>query len=81
LEKLPVPKEFLVAPGSPRDPSQGKPSTVFRYDLVFELTSAIIEERDAVPGFHDGATAQAVADAVLVSFEQRRWVDIDADLG
>jgi hypothetical protein len=54
---------------------------VFRYDLVWELTSAIIEERDAVPGFHDGASAQAIADAVLDSFEQRRWIDIKADLG
>ncbi len=81
MEKLAVPKEFLVAPGSPRDPSQGSPSTVFRYDLVWELTSAIIEERDAVPGFHDGASAQAIADAVLESFEQRRWIDIQADLG
>ncbi|MFN9041339.1 MAG: gfo/Idh/MocA family oxidoreductase, partial [Planctomyces sp.] len=61
--------------------SQGKPSTVFRYDLVYELTSAIIEGRDAVPGFHDGALAQAVADSVLVSFDERRWVDIQANLG
>ncbi|MGV2334747.1 MAG UNVERIFIED_CONTAM: hypothetical protein LVR18_11740 [Planctomycetaceae bacterium] len=81
LEKLPVPTEFLKAPGSPRDPSQGKASTVFRYDLVYELTSAIIEERDAVPGFHDGALAQAVADAVLVSFADRRWVDVQSNLG
>ncbi|MFM7833679.1 MAG: Gfo/Idh/MocA family protein, partial [Planctomycetaceae bacterium] len=81
LEKLPVPEEFLKAPGSPRDPSLGKPSTVFRYDLVYELTSAIIEGRDAIPGFHDGALAQAVADSVLVSFDERRWVDIQADLG
>lgn len=81
LEKLPVPEEFLKAPGSPRDPAQGKPSTVFRYDLVYELTSAIIEGRDAVPGFHDGALAQAVADSVLVSFDERRWVDIQANLG
>lgn len=80
MEEQPVPDEFLVIPGSPRDPRQGKPSDVFRYDLVYELVSAIVEDRDAVPGFDHGATAQAVADAVLQSFEERRWVDIDANL-
>jgi predicted dehydrogenase len=77
LEKVPVPKEFLVWPGSPRDPSQGVASTVFRYDLVYELVSAIVEGRDAVPGFDDGARAQAVADAVLESSDSRKWVDLD----
>ena len=51
-------------------------STVFRYDLVFELVSAIVEGRDAVPGFDDGASAQAVADAVLQSYSERRWIDV-----
>ncbi len=78
MQKQPVPAEFLVWPGSPRDPNEGVPSTVFRYDLVYEFVSAIVEQRDAVPGFDDGARAQAVADAVLQSFEGRRWVDIDA---
>jgi predicted dehydrogenase len=80
MHKEPVPDEFLVIPGSPRDPRAGVPSTVFRYDLVYEFVSAIVERRDAVPGFDAGATAQAVADAVLTSFEQRTWVDIDARL-
>ena len=80
MEKVRVPDEFLVISGSPRDPHQGVPSTVFRYDLVWEFVSAIVEGRDAVPGFDHGATAQAVADAVLVSFDQRSWVDINADL-
>jgi predicted dehydrogenase len=78
MEVLPVPREFLVWPGSPRDPSVGKPSTVFRYDLVWEFVSAILEKRDAIPGFDDGARAQAVADSVLKSFEERRWIDIPA---
>ncbi len=60
MEKVPVPKEFLVIPGSPRDPTQGVPSTVFRYDLVWEFISAIVEGRDAVPGFDHGATAVVV---------------------
>ena len=80
LQKQAVPAEFLKLPGSPRDPSVGVPSTVFRYDLVYEFVSAIVEERDAIPGFDDGASAQAVADAVLHSFDQRSWVDIDFDL-
>jgi predicted dehydrogenase len=74
LTKVDVPKEFLVWPGSPRDPSQGVPSTVFRYDLVYELTSAIVEGRDAIPGFDHGAKSQAIADAVLESFDKRTWV-------
>ncbi len=81
LEKQPVPDEFLVIPGSSREPHAGVPSTVFRYDLVYELVSAIIEERDAVPGFDHGASAQAVADSVLESFENKSWVEIDSSLG
>lgn len=81
MEKQPVPEEFLVIDGSPRDPHAGVPSTVFRYDLVYELVSAIVEERDAVPGFDHGASAQLIADSVLESFEKKTWVEIDADLG
>ncbi len=80
METVPVPDEFLVIPGSPRDPKAGVPSTVFRYDLVYEFTSAIVEDRPAVPGFDHGARAQAVADAVLTSSEGRMWVDVDLSL-
>jgi len=76
MQKSPVPKEFMKPEGSPRNPADGKPSTVFRYDLVYELVSAIVEGRDAVPGFDAGASAQAVADATLQSCEERRWIDI-----
>jgi len=76
LTEYEVPAEFLVPPGSPRKPGEGVPSTVFRYDLVWEFVSAIVEQRDAVPGFDAGAAAQAVADAVLESFEKRTWVAI-----
>ena len=69
--------DCLVIEGSPRDPSEGVPSTVFRYDLVYELTSAIIDDRPAVPGFDHGAAAQAVADAVLKSNETGKWVDVN----
>lgn len=81
LQKIDVPREFLTPPGSPRDPSQGSPSTVFRYDLAWEFVSAIVEGRDAVPGFDAGATAQAVADAVLESFEKKTWVNVSPKLG
>lgn len=76
LEPVDVPAEFLTLPGSPRDSSQGEPATVFRYDLVWEFVSAIVEGRDAGPSFYDGLTAQVVADAVLQSHAQRRWVEI-----
>ena len=78
LQQVEVPAEFLAPKGSPRDPRQGVPSTVFRYDLVWEFVSAIVEGRDCVPGFDHGASAQAVADAVLESFEKRTWIDIPA---
>jgi len=54
---------------------------VFRYDLVYEFVSSIVEGRDALPGFDHGAIAQCVADSVLVSFEKKAWVDVAADLG
>ncbi len=76
LAPVEVPAEFLKPKGSPRDPSDGEPATVFRYDLVWEFVSAIVEGRDAVPSFRDGLNAQTVADAVLESYEQRRWIDV-----
>ena len=71
-----VPEEFLKPQGSPRDPSQGKPATVFRYDLAWEFITAIVEGRPAVPSFVDGLNAQIVADAVLASHKTRSWVEI-----
>lgn len=75
LKPVEVPKEFLKPAGSPRDPSQGKPATVFRYDLMWEFVSAIVEKREAVPSFYDGWAAQRVADACLLSHAERRWID------
>jgi predicted dehydrogenase len=80
LKQEPVPSEFLVPKGSPRKPNDGVPSTVFRYDLVWEFVSAIVETRDAVPGFDAGAKAQLVADTVLESFEQQAWLRIHSEL-
>ncbi len=76
LEPVAVPAEFLKPAGSPRDPARGAPATVFRYDLVWEFVSAIVERRPANPGFLEGLKAQIVADAVLESHAKRRWVDI-----
>ncbi|MGL5094858.1 MAG: Gfo/Idh/MocA family protein, partial [Planctomycetia bacterium] len=80
LEKIAVPAEFLVAPGSPRDPAAVPPSVGFRYDLVWEFVSAIVEGRDCVPSFRDGAAAQAVADGVLASFEKGAWTPLHLPL-
>lgn len=71
----------VLIEGSPRNPRDGVPSTVFRDDLVYELTSVIVEDRPALPGFDHGAMAQYVADAVLASNEDGRWKRIDAELG
>jgi predicted dehydrogenase len=75
LAPVPVPAEFLKPECSPRDPSHGAPATVFRYDLMWEFISAIVEARPAVPSFYDGLNAQRVADAVLQSHERRSWID------
>jgi len=79
LETVAVPAEFLKPKSSPRDPSRGEPATVFRYDLAWEFISAIVEGRQAVPSFYDGLRAQVIADAVLRSHAERRWVEIPAE--
>lgn len=76
LEPVQVPAEFLKPAGSPRNPAEGKPATVFRYDLAWEFISAIVEGRQAVPSFYDGLTSQVIADAVLASYADRSWKDI-----
>lgn len=76
LAPVDVPEEFLKPAGSPRDVREGEPATVFRYDLVWEFVSAIVEKRDAVPSFHDGLRAQIVADSVLQSCAEKRWIPI-----
>ena len=77
LREIDVPKEFLVWPGSPRDPSAGDPLVTFRYDQDFEFIDAIVNQRPCTPSLLDGATAQAAIDAIVLAAEQRRWVAID----
>jgi predicted dehydrogenase len=79
LEQVAVPREFLKPATSPRDPAAGEPATVFRYDLAWEFISAIVERRAAVPSFFEGLRAQRVADAVIESYHQRRWIDISPE--
>jgi predicted dehydrogenase len=75
LAPVPVPAEFLKPAGSPRDVTAGPAATVFRYDVLWEFVSAILERRAAVPSFLDGLNAQIVADAVLEAYSRRTWVD------
>jgi predicted dehydrogenase len=74
--RMEVPSEFLVFPGSPRDPKQGDPLFVFRYDQNFEFIDAIRQGRRCVPSFFDGALAQGIIDAALQSEKEKRWVDV-----
>jgi predicted dehydrogenase len=76
LHAVPVPAEFLVWPGCPRDPSQGDPLATFRYDQDFEFIDAILNHRPCRPSFKEGAMAQAVMDAADLSSRDRRWVDV-----
>ena len=76
VEIVPVPREFLVYPGSPRDPGQGDPLTTFRYDQDFEFIDAIRNHWPCRPSLLDGARVQAVIDAAVQSSTDRRWVDV-----
>ncbi len=76
LETVPVPRDFLVYPGSSRDPSAGEPTTAFRYDEDFAFIQAIVAGSSDIPTFYDGMRCQAVIDAVLQSAQERRWVDV-----
>jgi predicted dehydrogenase len=76
LESIPVPPEFLVYPGSPRDPAAGEATTVFRYDQDFAFIQTILNGKSDIPTFYDGMRAQAVIDAVLQSAQERRWIDV-----
>jgi predicted dehydrogenase len=77
LETIDVPKEFLVAEGSSRDPSTGDPLVTFRYDQNFEFIDAIRNGRSCRPSFREGARTQAVMDAALKSAEKRQWVQVE----
>ena len=76
LRTVAVPEEFLKWPGSPRDPHVGDPSLTFRYDQDVEFIQAIVQQRPCVPSFKEGAQAQAVMDAVVLSTEEARWVEV-----
>jgi predicted dehydrogenase len=76
LEKLPVPAEFLKVPSSTRDPKQGDPGVTFRYDQDAEFIDAIRNGRMCAPSFVDGARVQAVMEAILVSENEGRWVEV-----
>ncbi len=76
MAPLPVPREFWVWPGSPRDPGVGDPLVSFRYDQAVEFINAIREQRPCSVTFHDGAATQAVMDAALESAATGRWIDL-----
>lgn len=55
--------------------------TIHRLDLAvdllaWEFISAILEQRDAIPSFYDGLVAQRLADAVLQSQREARWIEL-----
>jgi predicted dehydrogenase len=79
LRTVPVPKEFLVWPGSPRDPHAGDPLITFRYDQDVEFIQAIREGRSCAPSFEEGARTQAVMDAALLSAKEKRWIELERE--
>lgn len=81
LRPVPVPREFQVWLGSPRDPQKGDPLFVFRYDQNFEFIDAIRNNRRCVPSFYEGALTQGIIDAALLSEKEQRWVDVSGLAG
>jgi predicted dehydrogenase len=77
MKPLPLPREFQVWPGSPRDPGAGDPLVTFRYDQAVEFVNSIREQRPCSVTFHDGARAQAVMDTAVRSANERRWIDLE----
>jgi predicted dehydrogenase len=77
LETVPLPREFLVWPASPRKPGDGDPLVTFRYDQSIEFIDAIVNQRPCRPSFLEGVMAQAVMDAAMVSQNEKRWVDVE----
>lgn len=77
LETIEVPKEFWKLPGSPRDVTQGDPLVTFRYDQAWEFVDAIRSGRPCSPDFHDGARAEKVMDAAVLSNEKRQWIELE----
>ena len=80
LAPVEVPEEFLKPADSPRVVGEGDPATVFRYDLVWEFVSAIVEGRQAVPSFDHGLNSQIIADSVLESNENGAWINVASRL-
>ncbi len=76
LHTVPVPKEFLVWPGSPRDPKLGDPIITFRYDQDVEFIDAITHNRPCRPSLLDGVRVQAVMEAALQANAESRWIDV-----
>ncbi len=76
LQKIDVPRDFRVYPGSPRDPDEGDPLVTFRYDQDVEFIRAIVENRDCEPSFRAGVECQAVMDAAELSATEKRWVEL-----
>jgi len=75
LAPVTVPAEFMKPAGSPRDPAEGAPATVFPLRPHVGIHLGDRRSPAGRPSFYDGLNAQLVADAVLESHAQRRWVD------
>jgi predicted dehydrogenase len=67
---IPVPRPFLNAvPGA----DQGKPTRSFMPAFIAAIRG---EKAPLLPTFYEGMKAQEVLDAVLLSADERRWVDL-----
>jgi predicted dehydrogenase len=72
-----VPPDFAVFPGSPRNPRVDDPLIGYKYDQGVAFVRAVRGEATDYPTFQDGAAVQGVVDAVDLSAQERRWIQVD----
>ena len=71
-----VPPDFAVFPGSPRNPRVDDPLIGYKYDQGVAFVRAVRGEATDYPTFQDGAAVQGVVDAVDLSAQERRWIQV-----
>lgn len=75
-EEAPVPQQFWKHPQANRPAEPTDPEREWRWDQDVEFFTAIQEHRIPSPSFLDGVRCQAVMEAVLQSWAERRWATV-----
>ncbi len=74
-----VPREFWKLPEAQRSEVPDDPERDWRWDQDVAFLTAIRERRLPSPSFTEGLRCQAVMEAVLRSWQERRWCAVASD--